>query len=591
MITVSAASILIFVYIISGAFSISAKHKVKELGILKAIGATPRQIRLLIIYESRKLSILPIAISVGLGHLFSYGVMTCYSTLTSKVTKNVIAVSFSPWVIILSVIISFLTVRLAAFGPARQMAKLNPIDAIRENWGSYTLKKSNRHPVLKRCFGFLGNLSANSITANKKLFHTCTVTLCLCMLLMFSFLAAFAVSDIDNAKAEQDYYYDVNVTIQTGQRTDDILIQKLRDLPNVKEQTTYTMANCAIWLSDSDLSADFLASGGFETEIAGEFVIQRDGLYRVPCCLIGLEPDTYNSLVGADADISDGKSAIIVNAVAKTPDGRGYMNTREQIPYLNLEESQSLEVTEKFSDSIQGDYTFCVNISDILQTMPNIGCFIDFYTLPIIVSLSEYYNIIQNFQEDQAFYNYRTYMNLLADDGLDAQVQNEANQICGVYLSANDFYTSSKAERAIERDQLTNATMLIVYSLAALFGIVGLSSAVSAILNSLYQRRKEFAMLRSVGLDKKGLRRLLCIEGFLLAAKPIMIGLPILFVICLAQMWMRDVTCVEFLTAFSLWGVVAYIVVVLAVISGIYTLASVKIRKDTVVEVLKDETV
>ena len=205
--------------------------------------------------------------------------------------------------------------------------------------------------------------------------------------------------------------------------------------------------------------------------------------------------------------------------------------------------------------------------------------------------MDEYYNIIQNFQEDRAILNYRTYMNLLADEGLDAQVQYEANQICDTYLSASDFYTSSKAERAIERVQLTNATMLIVCSLAALFGVVGLSSAISAILNSLYQRRKEFAMLRSVGLDKKGLRRLLYIEGFLLAARPIIIALPILFVICLAQMWIWNVTCVEFLTAFSLRGLVAYIVAVLAIISGIYTLASMKIRKDAIVEVLKDETV
>lgn len=591
LIIISTASILIFIYIISGAFSISAKHKVKELGILKAIGATPRQIRLLIIYESRKLSILPIVISLGLGHLFSYGIMSYYSTLASGVTGNSTAVAFSPWVVVLSMVLSFLTVRLAASRPARQMAKLNPIDAIRENWGSYTLKKSNRHAVLTKYFGFLGKISANSITANKKLFHTCTVTLCLCMLLMFSFLAVFAASDIDNTKAEQDYYFNVNVTIQTGQQTDNALIQDLKGLPNVKGQATYTTANCAVWLSSSDLSADFLALGGFETKIAEEFVIQRDGLYRVPCCLIGLEQDAYNSLVGAGADSTDPESAIIVNTVTKNPDGRGYESMIEQIPYLNLGNGQSLEVSEKFSDSIQGDYTFHVNISAILQTMPNIGSTLDLYTLPIIVPMDEYYNIIQNFQEDRAIYNYRTYMNFLADDGLDAQVQYEANQICDTYLSASDFYTSSKAERALERVQLTNATMLIVYSLAALFGVVGLSSAISAILNSLYQRRKEFAMLRSVGLDKRGLRRLLYIEGFLLAARPIIIGLPILLVICLAQMWIWNVTCVEFLTAFSLWGVVVYIVIVLAAISGIYTLASMKIRKDTIVEVLKDETV
>lgn len=71
LILVVAASIAVFAYIIRGAFSISAKRKIKELGILKSIGMTPKQIRLLIIYEARWLSTLPICISAILGYIFS----------------------------------------------------------------------------------------------------------------------------------------------------------------------------------------------------------------------------------------------------------------------------------------------------------------------------------------------------------------------------------------------------------------------------------------------------------------------------------------------------------------------------------------
>ena len=73
-------------------------------------------------------------------------------------------------------------------------------------------------------------------------------------------------------------------------------------------------------------------------------------------------------------------------------------------------------------------------------------------------------------------------MNLLVEDGLDAEVQAQAEQICGTYLGTSDFYTSSKTQRALDRERLTDATMLIVYSLTALFGIIGISSAAVAIL-------------------------------------------------------------------------------------------------------------
>lgn len=55
------------------------------------------------------------------------------------------------------------------------------------------------------------------------------------------------------------------------------------------------------------------------------------------------------------------------------------------VPYLKLKEGQSLEVTEKFLDSIQGDYRFDVTVSSALSEMPEIGRNMAFYTLPILV--------------------------------------------------------------------------------------------------------------------------------------------------------------------------------------------------------------
>ena len=67
------------------------------------------------------------------------------------------------------------------------------------------------------------------------------------------------------------------------------------------------------------------------------------------------------------------------------------------------------------------------------------------------------------------------------------------------------------------------------------------------------------------------------------------IGLPILFLNATVLMWMQDVTFMEFIQVFPLLGLAAYIVLVLMVISGIYRAASRRIRRDIIVEVLKDE--
>ncbi len=73
--------------------------------------------------------------------------------------------------------------------------------------------------------------------------------------------------------------------------------------------------------------------------------------------------------------------------------------------------------------------------------------------------------------------------------------------------------------------------------------------------------------------------------------RPILIGFPLLIIVCAAQCYMMGVSVMEFLYAFPVWALMVYIVLVLLVINGIYMLASKKIRDDVIVEAIKDDTV
>lgn len=583
------ASMAVFAYIIRGAFGISAKQKIHQLGILKSVGAGPKQIGRTVIYEACILSVIPILLSMVLGYLFSFGVLSAYSDMTSEVFGSRMEVSFSPAAALMAAVLSFVMVLLAAHGPAKQMSKVLPIEAVRGEQYSISIKKAKGHPVLAKHFGFLGEIAANSVNAGRKLYHTCMVTLSLCMLLAFGFLAVFTTSDISNAQAENMNHFNVNITLGTGERIDGTLLVELKAVPGVQKTSVYARANCAVWLSGSDQSAEFLQAGGFDA--ADGYIVQRDGRYRVPCVLVGMEPDAYESVLReAGAGALPESSAIIVNSVVKNPGAKDYEAMQETIPYLNFQQGQRMELTEKYSDDVQGDYEFTVDVAAVIPSMPEIGIDPSFYTLPVLVPMEEYYAIIGNFS-DEMVYNYRNYVNYVVPDGMDEEIQGEAERICSAYLGNSDFMTSSKTERMRNRGRMTGATMFIVCSLAALFGIVGISSVLSAILNSLGQRRKEFAMLRSVGVDEKGIRRLLGMEGFLLSVRPILIGLPLLVIVCVAQCYMMGVSVLEFLYAFPVWVLVVYIVLVLFVINGIYMLASKKIKEDVIVEAIKDDTV
>ena len=589
------ASMAVFAYIIRGAFGISAKQKIHQLGILKSVGAGPKQIGRTVIYEACILSVIPILLSMILGYFFSVGVLSAYSSMASEVFGSRMEVSFSPAAALMAAVLSFVTVLLAAHGPAKQMSKILPIEAVRREQYSIamcgrTSKKAKSHPILAKHFGFLGEIAENSVNAGKKLYHTCMVTLSLCMLLAFGFLAVFTASDISNSQAENRNHFDVNITLGTGERIDGELLAELKAVPGVQETSVYARANCAVWFSGSDQSAEFLQAGGFDA--ADGYIVERDGRYRVTCVLVEMEQDAYESVLReAGAEALPESSAIIVNSVAKNPGARDYEAMQETVPYLNLRQGQRVELTEKYSDDVQGNYEFTMGVAAVIPSMPEIGLDPSFYTLPVIVPMEEYYAIIGNFSDEMEVYNYRNYVNYAVPDGMDEEIQGEAERICSAYLGSSDFMASSKTERMRNRGRMTGATMFVVCSLAALFGVVGISSVLSAILNSLGQRRKEFAMLRSVGVDEKGIRRLLGMEGFLLSVRPIMIGLPLLIIVCAAQRYMMGVSVMEFLYTFPVWALMVYIVLVLLVINGIYMLASKKIRDDVIVEAIKDDTV
>lgn len=586
------ASLAVFAYIIRGAFSISAKQKIHQLGILKSVGAGPKQIGRTVFYEACILSAIPILFSVGLGYLISFCILSVYSDMTSDVFQTRIQVSFSPVAALMAAALSFVTVLFAAHGPAKQIVCLLPIEAVRGEKYSISLKKAKVHPALAKRFGFLGEIAANSISARKKLYHVCMATLSLCMLLSFGFLAVFTISDISNAQAERENPFNVNITLKTGKRIDDGLLMELAGLPGVQQRSVYAMASCAIWLSESDLSEEFLSLGGFGKDDDANYVLQRGGRCRVPCVLVGMEQEVYKDyLREVGVETAPESSAILVNSVVKNPEARGLEAMQETIPYLRVGQGRQMKLIEKYSDSVQGDYEFLLDVAAVLPSMPDIGLAPTPYTLPIIVPMEEYYAIIGNFSDEMEVYNYRNYVNFIVPDGMDKKVQREAEQICSAWLGSNDFFTSSKTERMKNRAKMTGATMLVVYSIAALFGIVGIFSALSAILNSLNQRRKEFAMLRSVGVDEKGIQLLLGLEGLLLAVRPIMTSLPLLIILCLMQCFMQDVSVIEFLSVFPMWALLLYIVLALFVINGIYVLASGKIRNDVIIEAIKDDTV
>ena len=71
----------------------------------------------------------------------------------------------------------------------------------------------------------------------------------------------------------------------------------------------------------------------------------------------------------------------------------------------------------------------------------------------------------------------------------------------------------SKATYVSSFDNLTSMIITIGGALSIIIGIIGIANFVNSVLTSVITRKKEFAMLQSIGMTGKQLKRMLSFEG------------------------------------------------------------------------------
>ncbi|MFW5976971.1 MAG: ABC transporter permease, partial [Candidatus Nanoarchaeia archaeon] len=100
----------------------------REIGIMKSIGATKKDIQRLFLIESGLLGlsggIIGVLLGIGIGKGVDYGAQIYFGT-------SIIQATFNPWFILGVLIFAFLIGTLSGTIPARKASQLKPVDALR----------------------------------------------------------------------------------------------------------------------------------------------------------------------------------------------------------------------------------------------------------------------------------------------------------------------------------------------------------------------------------------------------------------------------------------------------------------------------
>lgn len=507
------------ILIIRGSFELSMNARIHQFGIFSSIGATPRQIRTCLLQEAMVLSILPMLIGSMFGILISYGVIKAVEFFAADVSGRHEAVfQYHPSIFAATVFISFLTVIFSAWIPARKLSKMTPLEAIR-NTSGLLLKKKKHSRFLSCIFGMKGELAGNALKAQKKHLRISTLSLLLSFL-GFSIMICFTtLADISTRYTYFERYqdvWDIMITLKDTEISDFDLTDELQDISKIKDATVYQKAEAMTFLPEGLQSDELSSLGGLEA-VAG--TPKADGQFQVSAPIVVLDDTSFLDFclqIGITPNL-DG--AIVLNQIWDSINSN--FRYKEYVPFV-MEDNQKTAL-------YKNGKTIEIPVLSYTRAVPTLREEYDNYALVHFIPLTMWNKTLGKVCEAES----DSYIRILSNGTANlADLNGLEQEIVRLVSEQYEIESENRVQERLSNDRLIRGMVMILGSFCVLLAIIGIANVFSNTLGFLRQRKREFAQYMSIGLTPQEMRKMFCIEAFVIAGKPLLITLPltILFV-------------------------------------------------------------
>ncbi len=585
----------LFVLIIHNAFVLSANSRIKQLGMLKSIGATPAQIRKSVTFEALLLSIIPIPLGLLISHIMCSFLFAEIAAM-NKLNENSLPVQYTfGWAIALpSVILTLITVWISAYLPAKKISKVLPIIAIRQV--GHMAKKARSNIFYRKIFGFEGELAFNSLSANRKSFRTSFISLFLSFVVFVTFVNLNSISDAEVSLFGINMEYDIEVDLLDGRQITPEVINEFKQIKGLDLCVFSNNILGTTWLASDKQSEEIKKLGGFTGLAAtNRFnLLGEKDKYRMNVRLVSLDDTSFSNYcksLGVNSqeyyDISNPKGILVNYSINHETVGN---RNKDIIPITNLKARDIIRVSENVDSNTKGSYEFELETGFVTDKHPDTFQYNNYYTLTYIIPVGIYQNIVRNFDEDRQPRSLNTYITINCSDKSINEVRKNIKDICDRWYGRGDYSIYAIEDMMNQLTASKKIMNLMAFCISGLLGLIGISNAFSTVTGNLHQRRREFALLRSVGLSPKGMKKILILEAVFFGINPILVGLPLTMIITYLFLRIEQIYVHEFIPFIPILEVIIFTLMVLACVGLAYLLGASRIKSNTIIEVLKDET-
>ncbi len=505
--------------IIYNIFQISVTADVQFYGKLKTLGTTTRQLKKLIYNQANRLCIVGIPVGLILGWLLG----TVLVPVLMGSMEGTAIVSASPMIFIGSALFAWATVLISCLRPARLAGKISPIEALRmSDADSGSKKKVKRH----RGSASLSSMAWDNLWRNKKRTVTVICSLTLGLVLLSGFYAKNAAFDMEKYLADltiadftlsdsssEDYLngYDPHGTTLTGELVS--AAESQQGLEAVGHQYSaqidwqmdeatlqnvaafYTEERLADWESYDPAGAqalrDALSSGVASATLYGlggiplDTITQQQYLMEGSFDAAAFASGNYILAVGPSVEPGESHPVLPTSPVGSVVELNGRSYTVMAIVYP---------------------------LNPVTQLAPQQGENGKF-ALSFILPTAAFREQWPDHTLRQLFLN--------TDDSHIESMQAFLDE----YMASTNpgLPVTSRQTMAEQYQAQTRSSAVMGNAVSVVIALVGVLNFINSMVTAIVSRRREFAVMQSVGMTKKQLCRMLVNEGLYYA------GLTLLF--------------------------------------------------------------
>lgn len=477
-------------------YYVSMNQRVREFGKLKAIGATKRQLRQIVLREGMGVALFAIPIGLLIGTVAVKVVLLQFVehakdsnvliTEAYKVVAKGEVQLYYWWIYLLAIAVTLCTVYLSLMKPMRMAAKVSEIEAMRYQGGSKRQKSS------RKGYQFLniGRLTKRNLAENKKKSTITIVSMAVTGIFVMMVATVLSCANpMESAKSSIVGQYEISPIVESGNKEhpeyewaevqknnplNEGLKQQIEELDGVERVDVFTALK--------------VSGGPFEEKIGTEFINGVPEEYAEELKKGITEGNvTYEELKSGDKVILD----------------RALLHW---YPDIKVGDKLKLNIHD-------GDNTFQKEIE--VAAIGEYGTGLTNYNCLIMAKEGA---------EKLTINNSSSYFQVIADkdydEALEASLQAIVNGSGRLQMRTwkNEYDTW---ENAI---QMTRGAC---YAFIIILAAISIMNLINTMINSVHVRKKELGMMQAIGMSDRQLMKMLQLEGIFYTVGTLIISIGV----------------------------------------------------------------